>query len=319
MDIQYLLLLQDFRNSTNGVLDPFMSLITKLSISFIPLVCLCIVYWVFDKKSGTFLIMNLAGGGFINGIIKLTACVYRPWIRDARIIPAGDSIVAATGYSFPSGHSTSATAVYGGPALVLWKKHRRISIALIVLMLLTFFSRNYLGVHTPQDVLVGFIATAAVIYLNVVLLKWIEKKPERDLIFLIAIVAAAVLVLIYINVKSYPMDYVNGKLLVDPEAMKPNTYEGVGGMLGFAVGWFIERRFIKFEILKDKKKPVIVSIIGCILLLLWEQYGSIFFMMFLSKSITKMIIRFGLLFIVMAVVPLAIKLISGNNEATVRN
>ena len=42
------------------------------------------------------------------------------------------------------------------------KKHSVVAGLLFVLVFLTMFSRNYLGVHTPQDVLVGFISTAVI-------------------------------------------------------------------------------------------------------------------------------------------------------------
>lgn len=89
MDIEYLLLLQNFRNSIGGSLDTFMSMISKLSVGVIPVIFMCIVYWVFDKKAGNFFIFNFAGTSFVNGLIKLTACVYRPWIRDARVNSCG--------------------------------------------------------------------------------------------------------------------------------------------------------------------------------------------------------------------------------------
>ena len=54
---------------------------------------------------------------FRNGALKVTVCAYRPWIRDARILPYGDSINTATGYSFPSGHTMNAATVFGGGAV----------------------------------------------------------------------------------------------------------------------------------------------------------------------------------------------------------
>lgn len=82
-----------------------MEQISYLAISFWPFAIFCIVYWAVNKKTGTWILLNFAGANLLNGFLKLTACVYRPWIKDARIIPAGDAITTATGYSFPSGHS----------------------------------------------------------------------------------------------------------------------------------------------------------------------------------------------------------------------
>ena len=108
-----------------------------------------------NKNLGYRAVWTYCTADVLNGVIKLTACVYRPWIRSELIEPAGDSKVAATGYSFPSGHTLAATLLYG--MMYLWQKNKRKGVAIlcIVLILLTGFSRNFLGVHTPQDVLVG--------------------------------------------------------------------------------------------------------------------------------------------------------------------
>ena len=53
------------------------------------------IYWAFDRKAGRKILAGLGGGLFINGFLKLTFCVYRPWIRDTRILPYGDSKTAA--------------------------------------------------------------------------------------------------------------------------------------------------------------------------------------------------------------------------------
>ena len=112
----------------------------------------------------------------LNGIIKLTVCAYRPWIRSDLIEPAGDSKVAATGYSFPSGHTTVATITYG--TVSVWQKDKRkwLSILCVVLILLTAFSRNFLGVHTPQDVVVGFTVSILIIWI----VGMVQKKIEGN-------------------------------------------------------------------------------------------------------------------------------------------
>ena len=66
-----------------------------------------------DKRWGYIFLTNHWFGELVNGVIKLTVCAYRPWIRSDLIEPAGDSKMAATGYSFPSGHTRTATTNYG--------------------------------------------------------------------------------------------------------------------------------------------------------------------------------------------------------------
>ena len=112
MDIQYLLWLQEIRIATGGVFDELFNALSKVAVDLMPFLPF-IIFWCVDRKWGYRFILTLGIGDLLNGIIKLTACAYRPWIRSDLIEPAGDSKVAATGYSFPSGHTTEATAVYG--------------------------------------------------------------------------------------------------------------------------------------------------------------------------------------------------------------
>ena len=122
MDIQYLLWLQELRNATGGVFDEFFNALSKFAVDIMPFLPF-VVFWCADKKWGYRFITSWGIGEVLNGIIKLTVCAYRPWIRSELIEPAGDSKVAATGYSFPSGHTMVATVTYG--TTIAWQKEKR--------------------------------------------------------------------------------------------------------------------------------------------------------------------------------------------------
>ena len=81
------------------------------------LLIMAIIYWCVSKAFGTYLLMGWSANRIVNGFLKVTACVYRPWIRDARIVPYGDSMQTATGYSFPSGHSMNGASLFEGGAI----------------------------------------------------------------------------------------------------------------------------------------------------------------------------------------------------------
>ena len=104
-DIQYLLWLQELRNATGGIFDEFFNAVSKFAVDIMPYLPF-VIFWAVDKKWGYRFITTWGIGELVNGMIKLTVCAYRPWIRSDLIEPAGDSKVAATGYSFPSGHTT---------------------------------------------------------------------------------------------------------------------------------------------------------------------------------------------------------------------
>ena len=78
----------------------------------------CWIFWCVDKKKGALTFFTTSWAMLANSLLKMIACVYRPWIRDARV------------------------------AFVM-------------------FSRNYLGVHTPQDVCVGLLTGIVFIFLSV--------------------------------------------------------------------------------------------------------------------------------------------------------
>ena len=262
MDIEILLALQRFREGTGGFLTDFLSKMTFLGELNTVLVIMAVIYWCVSKEFGTFLLMGWSGNRLVNGVLKVTACAYRPWIRDARIVPYGNSITTATGYSFPSGHTMNAASVYGGGAV--GKDMPRVLRAVLgIIIALVAFSRIFLGVHTPQDVIVGAAAGLAVMALTGKLLQWLAAHPDKDWVVVCAGVALAAAVAVYAGVKPYPADYdAEGKLLVDGAKMANDTFKGVGWCAAFLIGWVLERRFVGFSTDVPMKKRVSRAVTG---------------------------------------------------------
>ena len=247
MDINILLALQNFRNGTGAFLAGFLSKMTWLGELNTVLVIMALIYWCVSKDFGVYFLMGWSGNRLVNGLLKVTFCAYRPWIRDPRVVPYGDSITTATGYSFPSGHTMNAATVFGGGAVR--KDIPRVQrVVLGLLVLLVAFSRNYLGVHTPQDVLVGAVAGTLVMYLTMKLMQWVKAHPEKDLLVVCIGVGLAIIVAIYAAVKPYPVDKdAAGKVLVEGAKMANDTFKGVGWCIAFLTGWILERRFVQFS------------------------------------------------------------------------
>ena len=95
-----------------------------------------------------------------------------------RTRPLDPLIQDVAGFSFPSGHSFSSFTFYGLIAYLLWKtdisKGWKIA-ASVLLFLLAFiiaFSRVYLRVHFPSDVVAGFCLSIVWLLLSF----WIFKK-----------------------------------------------------------------------------------------------------------------------------------------------
>ena len=107
------------------------------------------------KHSARLLLAATAGSILLNNVLKLYFDRPRPEVFE-RLTHTASS-------SFPSGHAMSATVVYGTVGYLLARLHkhpwaRAITLLLAVTMILLIcFSRLYLGVHYPSDVLAGII------------------------------------------------------------------------------------------------------------------------------------------------------------------
>lgn len=251
MDIDYLLLLQSLREATGGIFNTFFELVTRLGETSYVMLLIGIVYWCYDKRKGIFLLFALYTNRIINGFIKITACVYRPWIRDARVVPVPEAQAGATGYSFPSGHTANAVSFWGGISVNNGDKYtapKAVKILLGIVILLIAFSRNYLGVHTPQDVVVALVIGICTLFAVTKLMPVIESKKNADIITLLAGAAVCVILIIYAAFKSYPVDYAaDGTVIVEGSKMAIDSFKTAGSAMGFLTGRFIERRFIKFS------------------------------------------------------------------------
>ena len=247
MDISILLALQSFRNGVGACLTGFLSKMSYFGEMNTVLIIMALVYWCVSKAFGQYLLMGWSGNRLANGVLKVSVCAYRPWIRDARIVPDGDALATATGYSFPSGHTMNAASLYGGAA-IRRELSRGLRVALGLIVALIAFSRDFLGVHTPQDILVGVGTGLLVMGLTARLIAWVDAHPEKDIPVMCAGIAVAVAVAVFAAVKPYPVDYdAAGKLLVDGAKMANDTYKGVGWCVGFLAGWVLERRYIGFS------------------------------------------------------------------------
>ncbi len=315
-DIQYLLLLQELRNATGGCFDEILNAISKFAVDiliFLPYV----VFWCVDRAWGYRFMSTLWTGEVVNGVIKLSVCAYRPWIRSDLIEPAGDSKVAATGYSFPSGHTMVGTAIYG--TAFVWQKDKRKWLAGIcaVMIILTGFSRNFLGVHTPQDVVVGFAVSCLLIYVVGMIGKKTEGNDKLIDKISIAGIVFIILALVYIQLKPYPMDYVDGVLLVDPQKMMNDTFKACGGLLGLIVGSFIERHYLHYEIPRGSKNLAALTAIGISLMIGWNFWmGNATFVALFGSHWGNMLQRFLMIMFALTLWPMVIKKYCSENEET---
>jgi undecaprenyl-diphosphatase len=106
------------------------------------------------RRGALLVVVTLAGAGLLNWLLKFSFARVRPASFFDYPLPGSPS--------FPSGHALYAISVFGGLAVLLTARvrNRLLQLAIwfvaISLILLVGFSRVYLGVHYPSDVLAGY-------------------------------------------------------------------------------------------------------------------------------------------------------------------
>ncbi len=221
------------------------------------IVLICICFWCIQKELAfqagfTFCL----SGALVQGL-KLVFRIPRPWILDPEFQPVKSAVSAATGYSFPSGHTQSATAIYGTAGYKTRKTGMRIfCFAMVVLI---GFSRMFLGVHTPKDVLCAILISVLCIWLTDRLLNASKRKGESYPIVLLCIVALLTIVL-------YIYGFVLSSNGIVDVSYAFDCAETTGAALGFVVGYVLEERFLRFE--PRQKAPIQVAkcVAGLVLL-----------------------------------------------------
>lgn len=270
MDIDYLLLLQDFREATNNFFSPFLLWVSNFAIGIWPFIFVSIIYWVFDRKGGKRILFGMALGAYLNEFLKLSFKIPRPWIRNSKILPYGNSKIISTGFSFPSGHSTMATSGMGG--IAVWSRKRNLILTVVsaLFVFLTMFSRNYLGVHTPQDVIAGFVIGCLMLFAADRIENWVGKNSKRDLIVLCGGLFLCLCGWLFVNnIHIAPIYDETGRMIIDPVKMSSDSYIGLGIFSSFVICSYFEKRLFFFDKEKSFYFRLITGLIAAIPLYFW--------------------------------------------------
>lgn len=267
----------DFLKALASIRSPFLDtliqLVTRLGEELIIFGVICIFYWCVSKGVAYRLGFTFFASGIAVQGLKITCCIPRPWVIDPSFSPVESAIEAATGYSFPSGHTQSATALYGTAAFTFRRKWLK---ALFVIMALAVgFSRMYLGVHTYFDVCAALLITFAISFLICFFYEKLTAE-KNDAAVALCLAAISVLLALY----AFIMMKIGH---CDPSQID-GCFKTGGAGLGFALGYYLERRFVKFDP-REGSLPfhIVKMIIGVA--------GALFF-----KSVVKMLLPQAFIF-----------------------
>ena len=177
------------QNFSSPFLNEVMKIFTEASTYGFVVFIIGLYLWCIDYKKGLHLAYAAAFTSGLNGGIKRIFKIPRPFAHAPEIM-----LKSIGGFSTPSGHSSISAFIY--PAVLFYKPFRenlskdfqsakpqkstasvKIKIAAaIVLPLLVGFSRVYLGVHYPTDVLLGWGLGAFIFLSMMFFLPAIEAK-----------------------------------------------------------------------------------------------------------------------------------------------
>ncbi|HKO59732.1 MAG TPA: phosphatase PAP2 family protein [Pyrinomonadaceae bacterium] len=118
--------------------------------------------------------LSIGGGMLLNRLLKVAFQRARPELDDP--------IRTFAGYSFPSGHTVTATVVFGTLALLLFVRVRSLRARATVLVLASLvivmvgFSRIYLGAHYLTDVLAAIAEGIAWVSLSFTVVTFLKRR-----------------------------------------------------------------------------------------------------------------------------------------------
>ena len=203
------------------------------------------LYWGLNKEFGKYIGLNVLVANVWNPMIKNLAMRLRPYfvpgyrIEALRPVDSSKDVmdVAAQGYSFPSGHSSNAVTLYG--SLAAHEKRRKVLWALaFVLPLLVGFSRVFVGVHYPTDVIGGWVLGAII----VLLIPWLRRTIKNRWLFYGVLLLTSIPGFFYCKTNDY--------------------FSSFGMLLGFMFAEPFEEKFVRFENTKNIVRCILRTIGG---------------------------------------------------------
>ena len=221
--------------------DTLFGYITMLGEETFFIVAGMVFFWCINKRWGYYLLTVGLTGTVLNQFLKLIFRIPRPWVRDPSLTIVNGSTEAATGYSFPSGHTQAAVGVYGG--IARWSKNIWVRVSGIVICALVAFSRMYLGVHTPADVAISTLLAVVLVFSFYPIVMQAAHNPKGMRILLAAMTAFSIIYLVFVNIYKFPAD-------TDAENLAhgiKTSYTMLGCILGLWLSFEMDERFIRFE------------------------------------------------------------------------
>lgn len=173
-------ILSSVHKNINPFIKKFMVFISFLGSAWFYIILAPFLIWQLVKRKHfielSALIISLLGGYGLNEALKAFFGRHRPYEY---------FLVQQGGFSFPSGHAMITLCFYG-MAAYLYLRNRKLdgkkvfiwSIT-VLFIILTGFSRIYLGVHWPTDIIAGYSAGFVWLYICILGFEIAHKKLKK--------------------------------------------------------------------------------------------------------------------------------------------
>lgn len=233
---------------SSGPLDAFFKAITWLGTPPAYLVILTLLYWCVNKRWGIRLLVLVMLSSWINEVVKSLLKLPRPDPLRVR------QLVSEPTYGAPSNHAQTGGVIVWG---YLAAKVRRgwFTALAVVMALLIGLSRPYLGIHFPQDVLMGWLLGIVILFvwLRVEdrLAEWWHRQSTTSQV-LISIAGPLILLLL---------------MPTDKAGHYPNEPGGTfaGLLIGAGLGSILEQRTVRFRVEGPGWHRILRYIVGIVI------------------------------------------------------
>ncbi|MDR2807407.1 MAG: phosphatase PAP2 family protein [Spirochaetaceae bacterium] len=152
-------LIKSIQSIETSPLTALMHGITSLGSAYVYLVVIMIVFWCVDEKKGFHLGIVILLSAWINVFLKALFMQPRPY----HIAPTVGRAFEES-YGIPSGHAQLAVTFW--MRIALWMRRRLVWLGAAVMVALISFTRLYLGLHFPTDLLAGWLIAGGIFTLD---------------------------------------------------------------------------------------------------------------------------------------------------------
>lgn len=234
MELDLIRLIQSMRNP---VFDQLFYWITQLGDQIVFIGVVAIIYWTIDKRFAHKFAFAFMMSAVVNTALKLFFKRIRPFYYQGI---SSEEAWRTTGYSFPSGHA-QASGVLGYTAFYASKhtKYAWLKYVAGFIVILVPFSRMYLGQHFLSDVVVGLILALGMTHLA---FKLVDLMGDEEHVYTLMLAPLFILSLFFFR--------------------NHDVYIAAGGFVGFAVGYYLEKKYVKLDVKAHWWIQVIKVIVG---------------------------------------------------------